>query len=372
MRWPRPLDAVFAVVLLAVGLLEVGGHHLAVDRPGPAAMAILAGTAAMLFRSQFPLACLAVFTAVVAVMLSLADGGALTAAVMIGQLVALGAVGQLVADRLSGAAVIVAVAALMVVPLLGRRPWDAMVLLSCSLAWVVGRLIRRETERNRRLTTLAAELAGEREARAREEVDLERARIARDLHDAVARIVSVMTVQAAGVRRRLDRLPDRSAERDVLLGVERLGREAVEELHRAVGVLRVPAAPGHRLTDLERLAAGPRAAGVPVSIRIAGAARPLAAGLETVAYRIVQEALTNTLKHAGPARVTIEVAYREDELCVSVRDDGAGPEADGSGDGHGLAGMRERAAVYGGTVHAGPDRDRGFAVRATFPLDRPG
>ena len=193
--------------------------------------------------------------------------------------------------------------------------------------------MRRDARRNIELIELAAQLTSEREARAREAVGAERARIARELHDAVAHTVSVMTIQTGGVRRRLDTDPERVRERDVLLNVEHLGREAVEELHRAVGLLRsgsqvdgdAPLTPP-RLADIDQLVAGVRAAGIPVEVKVEGTARPLPSGLDLVAYRVVQEALTNTLKHAGPARAQVIVSYGDTDITISVLDTGQGRE----------------------------------------------
>ena len=237
--------------------------------------------------------------------------------------------------------------------------------------------MRRDARRNIELIELAAQLTSEREARAREAVGAERARIARELHDAVAHTVSVMTIQTGGVRRRLDTDPERVRERDVLLNVEHLGREAVEELHRAVGLLRsgsqvdgdAPLTPP-RLADIDQLVAGVRAAGIPVEVKVEGTARPLPSGLDLVAYRVVQEALTNTLKHAGPARAQVIVSYGDTDITISVLDTGRGREDSSNtpGSGFGLEVMRERAALYGGTVEAGRDSSGGYTVRVMLPV----
>jgi signal transduction histidine kinase len=204
---------------------------------------------------------------------------------------------------------------------------------------------------------------------------VERTRIARELHDAVAHAVSVMTLLTAGVRRQLDADPGRTSERDVLVTVERLGREAVEELHRAVGVMRAdaqspgaaPLAPQPRLADVEELAGRVRAAGLPVEVHVTGQARPLPPGVELAAYRVIQEALTNSLKHAGPASATIDIGYEPARLSVVVADDGDGAPAE-EGSGHGLVGMRERVVLYGGEITAGRQPSGGFAVRASLPV----
>jgi signal transduction histidine kinase len=210
----------------------------------------------------------------------------------------------------------------------------------------------------------------EREERARSAVAEERARIARELHDVVGHSVSVMTVQASGVRRLLR--PDQEREREALLIVERTGREALAEMRRMVGVLRRPEeapalAPQPSLDHLSRLVEQAREAGLPVELRIEGEASQLPAGVDLTAYRLVQEGLTNVVKHAQATRAEVLVNYGESDLEVTVRDDGRGV-GNGDGGGHGLVGMRERVSVYGGELDAGPQPGGGYRLRAKLPL----
>jgi signal transduction histidine kinase len=376
MRGSQRLDVALGGTLLVTGLLEIAVDR-AEFRPIPAAIAVFVGAAAMLLRSTRPLLCLAVFVTLTVATQIPGIAEALTASVAVGCLLALGSVGRRSSDPISITAAIATIAIFTIGSAFGSRPLDVVVpVLGCGAAWGAGRLMRRDAQRNIELTELAAQLTTEREARAREAVGAERARIARELHDAVAHTVSVMTIQAGGVRRRLDADPERVRERNVLLDVERLGREAVEELHRAVGLLRsgsqvdgdVPRTPP-RLADIDQLVAGVRAAGIPVDVKVEGAARPLPGGLDLVAYRVVQEALTNTLKHAGPARAQVIVTYGDADVTISVFDTGQGSEDNNAaGSGFGLEVMRERAALYGGTVEAGRDSSGGYAVRATLPV----
>jgi signal transduction histidine kinase len=376
MRGSQRLDVALGGTLLVTGLLEIAVDR-AEFRPIPAVIAVFVGAAAMLLRSTRPLLCLAVFVTLTVATQIPGIAEALTASVAVGCLLALGSVGRRSSDPISITAAIATIAIFTIGSAFGSRPWDVVVpVLGCGAAWGAGRLMRRDAQRNIELTELAAQLTTEREARAREAVGAERARIARELHDAVAHTVSVMTIQAGGVRRRLDADPERVRERNVLLDVERLGREAVEELHRAVGLLRsgsqvdgdVPRTPP-RLADIDQLVAGVRAAGIPVDVTVEGAARPLPSGLDLVAYRVVQEALTNTLKHAGPARAQVIVTYGDADVTISVLDTGQGSEdSNAAGSGFGLEVMRERAALYGGTVEAGRDSSGGYAVRATLPV----
>lgn len=209
----------------------------------------------------------------------------------------------------------------------------------------------------------------EREVAAREAVVEERARIARELHDAIAHNVSMMVVQAGAERKALNGAG--GSTRDVLQTIESIGRGALTEMRRLVGMLRTDQpdqlVPQPSLADLAGLASQVEAAGLPVELHVDGDRRELPVGIELSAYRIVQEALTNVLKHAGAARAVVRVSYRPDELGLEVSDDGAGMVASVPGGGHGLAGMRERALLYGGSFDAGPQTGGGYAVRVVLP-----
>lgn len=240
------------------------------------------------------------------------------------------------------------------------------------ILWVVSWTIASRVRLARDLRERAERLEAEKDALAREAVIDERGRIARELHDVVAHSVSVMTVQAGGVRRLLR--DDQTREREALQAIEDTGRRALEEMRRMVGVMRSDAdgaerAPQPGLGEIARLAADMQEAGLPVRLTVDGTYMDLPAGVDLSAYRIVQEALTNTLKHAGPAHASVTVRYADDHLELLVEDDGSGYD-NGRVDGHGLIGMRERVAVYGGTLEAGPGPSGGFRVRATLPTSR--
>jgi len=235
-------------------------------------------------------------------------------------------------------------------------------------AFVLGRRARRTAALEER----AARLEREREERERVAVADERRRIARDLHDVVAHGVGVMTVQAGAARLLLEDDPRRA--REPLLAVEQAGREALGELRRLLGILRrderEPALrPQPGLADLDELLAQARRGGLPVQLAVEGTPAPLPAGVDLAAYRIVQEALTNTRKHAGPARASVAVRYAPEALELEVTDDGRAG-ANGGG-GHGLIGMRERVALYGGQLDAGPRPHGGFTIHAHLPLRAP-
>ena len=207
--------------------------------------------------------------------------------------------------------------------------------------------------------------------RARLAVSDERARIARELHDVVGHSVSVMTVQASAARRLLR--PHQEKEREALLVVEQTGREALAEMRRVVGVLRRPEeapalAPQPSLEQIERLVEQTRDAGLPVDLRIEGEPVPLPAGLDLTAYRLVQEGLTNTLKHAGAATASVRIHFGPGRLELEVADDGLGGNGK-RGTGHGLIGMRERVDLYGGALESGPRPEGGWLLCARFPLE---
>jgi signal transduction histidine kinase len=239
-------------------------------------------------------------------------------------------------------------------------------------AWLLGAYLRMRRLYVAELRERAARAEGEREDRARTAVADERARIARELHDAIAHGVSVMVVQAEAAEEMLD--GDAERARDPLRKVQRSGRDALVELRRLVGVLResdaaADRAPQPSLAYLDALIATVRESGMPVALRVEGTPAPLPSGIDQSAYRIVQEALTNALKHAGPAHATVVLAFAADRLEVDVTDDGHGV-ASVDGRGHGLAGMRERVAICGGALETGPQPECGYRVHATLPLPR--
>ena len=235
------------------------------------------------------------------------------------------------------------------------------------ISTVVMLLVRRVVRDRERRADMAER---ERDLAAREAVVEERARIARELHDAIAHNVSMMVVQAGAERRVLGE--ERSSTREVLETVEQIGRGALTEMRRLVGMLRSggegPLTPQPGLADLERLVGQVREAGLPVDLQIEGERRELPVGLDLSAYRIVQEALTNALKHAGQARATVNVRYHDDSLELEVVDDGAGATTHVASGGHGLVGMRERVALYGGRFEAGRRASGGFTVRVLLPI----
>jgi signal transduction histidine kinase len=234
--------------------------------------------------------------------------------------------------------------------------------------WVAGLVVRaRETR-----AAGAEAQAREADERARTAIAGERARIARELHDVVSHSVSVMVVQAGAAEMVLATDPELA--REPLLRIQETGREAIAELKRLLGFLRdsedeLALAPAPTLAHLDTLLAQIRQAGMPVSLEVCGRPRALPPGVDLSAYRIIQEALTNALRYAGPAQARVSVSYGEDCVAVEIFDDGAGDTGVRStGTGHGLLGLRERVSVHGGELAAGPRPEGGYALQATLPL----
>ncbi len=241
--------------------------------------------------------------------------------------------------------------------------------------WIGGRMLRQHRVLIERLRVTAAEL--ERSSALAEDaaVTRERTRLARELHDVIAHSVSVMVVQAGAAERMLSLDPERATR--ALGSVQATGREALAELRHLLGVLRPDVAPDDGqlepqpdLEDLDRLVEQLRETGLDLSVTRSGDVRPLGPGLELAAFRILQEALTNVLKHGHARRAAVEVCYGTDHLAISVVDDGTGGAPLVRGSGNGVRGMTERAAMYGGTLEAGPRTTGGYAVRAELPITR--
>jgi signal transduction histidine kinase len=246
-----------------------------------------------------------------------------------------------------------------------------VVLALLAVAWAVGDNMRTKRAYLRALEERAVRLEREREQHALRAAAEEQARIARELHDVIAHSVSVMVVQAAAGDDVFDSHPERS--RQALQAIEATGRSALTELRRLLGVVRRPAERGSYqpqpgLDELGTLVEQVRSAGLPVRLVVEGTRETLPAGIDLSAYRIVQEALTNTLKHAEATSADVVVRYAGSELVVEVVDDGQAAAVPGDG-GPGLIGMRERVALYGGELDAGRRDKGGFGVRARFPLD---
>jgi signal transduction histidine kinase len=258
----------------------------------------------------------------------------------------------------------------------GPGPTSTTEPLLTAGAWFLGSYVRDRRRYTQALEAKNAELERAQQELARQAVTEERLRIARELHDVVAHSMSVVAVHA-GVGRMVARDDPAAAER-ALATIEASTRSALAEMRRLLGVLRSgdadgPAAlgPAPGLGDLDQLVADVARSGVSVELRVHGIRPDIPAGVDLSAYRVVQEALTNVLKHAGPAGAVVDVRYTDGTVTVEVADDGRGATAPGPAGGHGLVGMRERVAVHGGVLHAGPVAAGGFRVVARFPLGDP-
>jgi signal transduction histidine kinase len=246
-----------------------------------------------------------------------------------------------------------------------------------GLPYAAGRAVGGRTRMNAELRANAERLEQKQRDRARQAVIGERTRIARELHDVVAHSVSVMVIQTQAARRIVERDPAAAVE--ALRAVESCGRDALVDMRRMIGVLHRGdiellggASPG--LAQLGKLAERAQASGLPVQIRIEGEQRPLSPALDLVSFRIVQEALTNAIKHAGPARARVRVTFTADGLELEITDTGEGTTRSRAGTGpvgHGLVGMQERLTLYGGHLQTGWRRGGGFQVVARIPLTEP-
>jgi signal transduction histidine kinase len=372
-RHPRLVDGLLALLLAALGAGSAfGGHLVLVVLP-----LLLAMTIPVVFRRRNPVAAFSVAVVAGAVQLAVTSGpsGAdLAIPVLLYTLAAYRP------RRVSLAGLAVCLVGSIVGVLVWTNGLDlyrkiavALVIFcgTALIAWVFGDSMRYRRAYYAALEERAARLEREADAQAQIATAAERARIARELHDVIAHHVSVMVVQADGAGYALDGNPERA--RRALAAISATGRQTLTEMRRLLGLLRSGDArteltPQPGLGQLRELVEQARAAGMSVSLTQEGTPHPLPEGAELAAYRVVQESLTNTRKHAGlAAAASITLRYDNDGLVVQVSDNGRGAPAAGDGAGHGLAGMRERVEMYGGTVTAGPLPEGGYQVTAQIP-----
>jgi len=372
--------------LLTASLVIIGMLELVVGRDSPGApttaLWISIPTVAVLVlplfaRRRFPFAAPAAYW-LLAMAISFGDGLLLA---FIGSLGVVGLasaflLGNLRSPLKAGVGLIVVLAGIVIVVYNIPGPQTVgdfvFIPLRFVVAWVAGYALRERAEQAEAAEERAAYAEREREAAARVAVAEERARIARELHDIVAHAVSVMVLQVGAVRHKL---PAALAEdRDALRGVERAGRTALAEMRRLLAAMRregdeAELVPQPGLDGLDSLLDEIGRAGLPVQLRVDGRPYPLPRGIDLSAYRIVQEGLTNALKHAHASDADVTVRYRADELEIEVRDNGHG-SATSDGLGHGLIGVRERVKIYGGKMTAGTAVEGGFVLSTSLPLDR--
>jgi signal transduction histidine kinase len=340
------------------------------------ALAVCGVILSLLARRRYPFGAPA-FTWLVCAALSFADGRLIANndAVFIagmGAAVLLGNLRHDVEARI-GLALVVGGAAIVVYNS-PERAVGALVFIPVlfALGWLVGFALRERAEQTEAAEERARRAEREREAAARVAVAEERGRIARELHDVVAHAVSVMVLQVGAVRHRMPETE--SEDRDALKNVEDAGRTALTEMRRLLNAMRhdgdeLELVPHPGLDDLDALVNDVRAAGLAVRLHRHGEPVALPPGLDLSAYRILQEGLTNALKHAHATQARVDVRYETADLRLEVSDNGRGGPSSQAGLGHGLVGIRERVKIYGGEMTAGPSSSGGFVLRVQLPLD---
>jgi signal transduction histidine kinase len=375
------VDSVLAGLLTVAGLLSLSATPTETN-PTPsdlwAYLLVLVGFGVLALRRRYPVTVLIVVTAasIAYVVRDYPENGLPVIA-----LIALYSVASLTARRQWGAVVAIITVLLLAITLLKGENLSIGDLAGnvaiFGIAAVFGDSVRVRRAYTRQLELRAADLERNQEAEAQRAVAEERLRIARELHDVVAHAMSVVAVQSGVGAHVID--SDPAEAKRILENVKTSSRAALNEMRRLLGVLRDEdgtrgaLSPAAGLESVQELAEGLRRSGLAVSVRIAGERPAVPPGLDLTAYRIVQEALTNVLKHAGPATVNVTIDYHPDSVCIDVADNGRGAStapADGvPGDGHGLLGMRERVAVFGGRLDAGSRAGGGFRVTATLPFE---
>ncbi|WP_310528200.1 histidine kinase [Nocardioides sp.] len=374
----RAADGTVVVLLALSAQVQIWTRDASAWENGPAVHAVLAAifTVPLLARRRYPL--LVLCAVVVASWLQYELGGGLGQP-WLAFILALYAVAahSLLRDAVLGAAVAMLIT---LVDGLSRlrdgEPWENVVPAWFVVAgvWGFGRWMRWRRRELDRLHEQTEVLERNQEEAARAAVAAERARIARELHDLVAHSMGVIVIQSQAAQRVM--LTDPAAAEQALMSIEVTGRQGLAEMRRLLDVLidsedavdSAPLAPQPALRHLGALLDRVRLAGLAVDVSVEGEERPLPPGVDLSAYRIVQEALTNTLRHAGAARVQVHVRYCQDAVEVEVADDGTTPNTDSAG-GHGLIGMSERVALYGGSLHAGHRPEGGYLVQAHLPVD---
>jgi signal transduction histidine kinase len=377
---PRAFDALIALILTAVALGTVAGR---IDENAGFRDDDLLGVA-LLLGQTLPLAARRV--APLGVLIAI--GSAIAAHAALGyQMVEAGTFSSLVAlygvasltDSWRGTLGAVATGIVMAVFFSTNRqefgPADvATTAVTWAAAWVLGTYVRIRGEQAQAAEERADQLDRDRELRAREAVADERARIARELHDIVGHALNVIVIQAGGAQRVFESRPDRV--RDSLASIESVGRQALADMQRMVEILRASdgddktLSPQPTLGQLGILAEQVSQAGLPVEVAIDGKSRELPPSVDLSAYRIIQEALTNSLKHAGATSAKVAIRYGDNDLELEITDNGRGVTSGSQSDhrGRGLIGMRERVALFDGEVSLGPRPEGGFRVHARLPL----
>ncbi|HEX4754344.1 MAG TPA: sensor histidine kinase [Candidatus Dormibacteraeota bacterium] len=380
-EWPgRLFDVGIVVGLLLVGIATVfsGTHEIPPSGAGRIPLLVVTAVplAALLLRRRHPLLTLGV------ILVALLVAAALGSSVLVHPLVLVGVytVAARMPWRLSLLLTVASLAVLVAGAVISREGWtfaeSITTLIPVGAAYVVGIYTRTRLAYVDSLRAQAHQATREQELRAQQAVAEERVRIARELHDVIAHHLSLITVQAGALQ---TQLPQDHPGHATAATMARTGRQAMDEMRRMLGLLRLGTAevPGHApqpgIAEIPTLVAQARAAGVDVELVIDDSAeRPIPLGVDLSAFRIVQEAVTNVIRHAGNAHCRVRIHVGSDVLELRITDDGASDGEAITGTGHGLVGMRERVALFGGELFAGPVPGGGFAVRATLPLSSDG
>jgi signal transduction histidine kinase len=367
---PQARDAWFAAAVGVPVVLTAFGSAAEHDQALAGVLLGVASVVALAFRRRWPFAVLVVCVLVVVAM----PAGSL---VPLTAAIALYTIGATRTWEATAAAVAFIAAVGLVYIAAGGPDFSysdlSATILPCALVAGLGLYVGSRRDRIAALHDRAERLQRERELLAQRAVADERVRIAQELHDVVGHNVSLIVVQAQA----LGATADDERVKEVTNGIADLGRAAMAEMHRTLKLLRANQeegallAPQPGLADLDGLLERSRAAGLGVDLAVEGEPRRLSQGIDLSAFRIIQEALTNVVKHAGRAHATVMLGYRADalELTITDRGGGARSQPNGAGGGHGLVGMRERVALYGGVLTAGPRGDDGFEVHARLPYD---
>jgi signal transduction histidine kinase len=373
--WPVLLDAGLALALLALGIVYALDAAVFAGQRAPALLLQLLAAGAVVLRGPRPVVALPLAVVAYGGEALLVDGDPGSPAT-IGALLLTTYSASARADRrgaIATALLALGAPAAIALAIAGADAADVLLPVAIlAIPWFAGRAVAAYRRQGDELAVLARRLARERDARARLAVLDERARVARELHDSVAHAVSVMVLQAGAADQVLDTEPEQG--RASMRAIQDVGRDALDHLATLLGLLHAtddppPLAPRPGLADLERLLAAVRQAGLPVRLRTIGEPEPLPATLDGAAYRIIQEALTNALKHSGAAPTEVAVRFSANGVHLEIVDAGASSPQTPTG-GHGLAGMRERVARHGGRLDAGPGvGGSGFAVSAFLPYE---
>lgn len=365
-------DGLLAVVLTVATQVEawtIKASYLDAPRL-PVALATLVMSMALVWRRRAPLLMAVVIGAALVAQLALARTPHPTSAPLLVWMIAAYSVAAHASrrDALIGGVILVAAVDVWAIGDGGGSEWAFLTAILTGF-WIVGRIVRSRNTLASDLAERTVELEHEREERARLAVTEERSRIARELHDIVAHTLGVIVVQAGAERLHLDDSP----ARDVLTSIEATGREALEEMGRLLGMMRTDSdsgalTPQPGLAILEPLLDSIRSAGVDVDLLVEGAPRALGPGEDVSAYRIIQEALTNTVRHSGSSRARLRLRWQPTMLEIEVTDSGCGPTDEPVRTGHGLLGIRERVALYGGTLTTGRSDLGGFVLDARLPI----